>query len=347
MGDAYNDAGATASDDVDGDITGDIDTVNPVDVDTVGSYSVTYNVSDSSSNAADEVTRTVNVVDTTLPEIAVLGDDPVTVEAGDAYDDNGATASDNVDGNISEIIVTASNVDADTPGSYSVTYNVTDSSNNDAVEATRTVNVVDSTAPVIVVPDDITVLAASLDGSEVNFVVDATDFVGVVSFVCSTESGDLFAIGDTVVTCDASDAATNASQATFTVTVELMSVGVEIQSGKLNLGKNGVLPVVIPGSADLDVTTISVSTLDLNGAGAAHGGHIDDVDGDGFEDLMVHFLVPELVIAPPPADGDEVTLTLTGELDDGTPFEGVDDVAVKIQRDNANVNSNKKGGKGK
>ena len=123
-----------------------------------------------------------------------------------------------------------------------------------------------------------------------------------------------------------------------------MNVGVDIQSGKLNLGKNDVLPVVIPGSTDLDVTTINVSTLELNGAGAAHGGHIDD---EGFDDLAVHFPVPMLAIAPPPADGDAETFTLAGELNDGTPFEGADEVSVKVQDQDANANSNKKGGKGK
>ena len=51
---------------------------------------------------------------------------------------------------------------------------------------------------------------------------------------------------------------------------------------------------------------------------------------DGFEDLVVHFPVPDFVIDPSTADGDVVTLTLTSELDDGTPFEGEDDVTVKV-----------------
>jgi len=62
IGDSYTDAGATAEDDVDGDITDDIVTVNPVDTNTVGTYVVTYNVEDAAGNPATEVTRTVNVV---------------------------------------------------------------------------------------------------------------------------------------------------------------------------------------------------------------------------------------------------------------------------------------------
>ena len=61
VGDTYSDAGATALDNYDGDITEDIVTVNNVDTDVVGQYTITYNVSDSSSNAATEVTRTVNI----------------------------------------------------------------------------------------------------------------------------------------------------------------------------------------------------------------------------------------------------------------------------------------------
>ena len=48
-------------------LTGSIVTVNSVNSAVVGSYTVTYNVVDSNGNAAVQVTRTVNVVDTTAP----------------------------------------------------------------------------------------------------------------------------------------------------------------------------------------------------------------------------------------------------------------------------------------
>ena len=65
-GTAYTDAGATATDNIDGAITGSIVTVNPVDINTVGTYTVTYNVSDAAGNAATAVTRTVVVVEPVL-----------------------------------------------------------------------------------------------------------------------------------------------------------------------------------------------------------------------------------------------------------------------------------------
>jgi len=61
VGDKYTDAGATASDDRDGDITANIQTTSTVDINTAGTYTVTYNVSDAAGNTADSVTRTVVV----------------------------------------------------------------------------------------------------------------------------------------------------------------------------------------------------------------------------------------------------------------------------------------------
>ncbi len=62
LGTPYVDAGAIAVDDNDGDITSSIVVAGDVvDVNTVGVYIITYNVSDKAGNAAIQVTRTVNV----------------------------------------------------------------------------------------------------------------------------------------------------------------------------------------------------------------------------------------------------------------------------------------------
>ena len=60
-GKPFVDAGATALDPEDGDVTDLIVAVNPVDINTLGTYTVTYNVSDVSGNKATQVTRTVEV----------------------------------------------------------------------------------------------------------------------------------------------------------------------------------------------------------------------------------------------------------------------------------------------
>src|SRR5690606_1979963 len=61
VGDEYVDAGAIATDDVDGDLTDRIVVENDVDVDVIGAYTVTYDVADLSGNPAPTLTRSVEV----------------------------------------------------------------------------------------------------------------------------------------------------------------------------------------------------------------------------------------------------------------------------------------------
>ncbi|MFA5932211.1 MAG: DUF5011 domain-containing protein [Candidatus Paceibacterota bacterium] len=88
----YVDAGATALDDVDGDITANIIIVNPVDVAVLGTYVITYDVSDAHHNSATQVTRTVNVVAPLPPPPPVLNnltvDKDTTLVAGEYNYDN-------------------------------------------------------------------------------------------------------------------------------------------------------------------------------------------------------------------------------------------------------------------
>ena len=61
-GASYTDPGASAHDTRDGDVTDDITTTGSVDISEAGTYTITYNVSDTAGNAAESVTRTVNVL---------------------------------------------------------------------------------------------------------------------------------------------------------------------------------------------------------------------------------------------------------------------------------------------
>jgi hypothetical protein len=61
VGDQYVDAGATANDAVDGDLTDEIAVTNPVDTQVIGTYTVSYDVVDSAGNAAPTLQRSVNV----------------------------------------------------------------------------------------------------------------------------------------------------------------------------------------------------------------------------------------------------------------------------------------------
>ena len=84
------------------------------------------------------------------PVITINGDNPATVELG-TYTDAGATAMDAFHG--STQVTASGTVDTSTVGTYTIAYTATDLDNNTAT-ATRTVNVVDTTAPVITVTGD-------------------------------------------------------------------------------------------------------------------------------------------------------------------------------------------------
>jgi hypothetical protein len=86
--------------------------------------------------------------DTTPPVIARLGEATVNLTVGDSYEDAGATALDETDGDITSSIVTVNPVNTAVANTYTVTYNVIDTALNPAVEVTRTVIVSEPVATV-------------------------------------------------------------------------------------------------------------------------------------------------------------------------------------------------------
>lgn len=148
---AYTDAGVTVFDNVDGSGL----TATPsgsVNVNAVGQYTITYTATDSAGNIAEPVTRTINVVsagDITPPVISLVGDATVLHEQGTVYTDAGATALDNIEGDISADIVVNGGVNVNIADTYTITYTVSDSDGNSATPTTRTVVVQDTLKPAI------------------------------------------------------------------------------------------------------------------------------------------------------------------------------------------------------
>ncbi|TLY06534.1 MAG: DUF5011 domain-containing protein, partial [Thaumarchaeota archaeon] len=121
-----------------------------------GLSSVTHAVGISSTDLAGNVEHTAEftwavnpplVVDTTPPVITLVGSNPVTVQFGSTYTDAGATATDNIDGNITPSIVTVNPVNTGVAGTYFVTYNVKDAAGNSATQVARMVIVSDPPTP--------------------------------------------------------------------------------------------------------------------------------------------------------------------------------------------------------
>ncbi|HEX7080499.1 MAG TPA: immunoglobulin-like domain-containing protein [Gammaproteobacteria bacterium] len=75
------------------------------------------------------------------PVLTLNGDSTITITVGETYDDAGASAVDDVDGDLTSLIVVDNPVDTNVIGRYSVTYDVVDSAGN-VTTATRTVEVV-------------------------------------------------------------------------------------------------------------------------------------------------------------------------------------------------------------
>jgi hypothetical protein len=211
---------ASANDIVDGDIT---PICNPASSSTFAIQKTTVGCSaaDKQGNTANS-SFSVTVQDTTPPVLTVPG--KVVAEATGA---NGAqinydapSALDIVDGTIAascNVLVGA----IFGLGETTVTCSATDAHNNVAT-GSFTVEVVDRTAPVLAPPDDIIAEATGQTGAAVSYATPtATDLVdGNDAVTCGPASGTTFALGDTKVTCSATDAHGNGASINFTITVQ-------------------------------------------------------------------------------------------------------------------------------
>jgi hypothetical protein len=128
----------TVVDDVD---TGLVATPSATGPFTVGMHIVKWSATDSSSNtgSADQL---VTITDTTRPTVLLVGPATISLNVGDAYAEQGATAQDIVDLDMTAKIVTSGSVNTAVPGTYRLTYTATDTAGNSAfVERVVTVNV--------------------------------------------------------------------------------------------------------------------------------------------------------------------------------------------------------------
>jgi len=190
--------------------------------------------------------------DTIPPVITISGSASVTVELGDVYTDAGATASDANDGVVS--VTTTSNVDTSAVGTYTVTYTATDISGNTATR-TRTVEVVDTTAPVVTVTGD-NPATVELGTAYTDAGATATDASGDVTVV-TTGAVDTDTIGEYTLTYTSTDASDNAGTATRTVNVVDTTVPVFTSSSTFVIDE-GETDVGTVTATDLQTVTFSI-----------------------------------------------------------------------------------------
>lgn len=286
LGVIYNDAGATANDLADGNLTSRIQTSSNVNSFAEGSYTVTYSCTDDAGNTAT-ATRTVNVVeqlDTEPPVIVLIGSSVVYVDVNSAYLELGAVASDTADGDVTNRLAITNNVETSKAGVYVVRYNASDSAGNQAVEVTRTVivrNPSDDTIPVIVLlGDDPYELPLGAQYVEPGFI--ATDNLdGNITANVTTETNlNVNQVGNYTITYTVRDSSNNqAIPVTRNIVIyddtkpEIRLIGASVLYVDVNTsftdsgamvrsGVDGEQTITSPNS--VDVSTVGTYTLEYN-----------------------------------------------------------------------------------
>ena len=164
----------------------------------------------------------ITVVDTTAPIVPVLADVTAEATSGDGAAVNYlvSPADDIVAGSVQLNCAPASG-SVFGLGSTTVTCSAADGHSNTST-ATFSVTVVDTTAPAISPPGNLTAAATDAAGTTVSYTApSAFDLVdGAVTAICTPDSGSQFPLGDTDVVCTATDARGNSSQAVFVVRVQ-------------------------------------------------------------------------------------------------------------------------------
>jgi hypothetical protein len=141
QGNSYTEPGYTAVDNIAGDITNNVVVSGVVNTAEVGTYQRIYKVKDFNRNWAT-VTRTIQVVaatDTVAPVLQLVGTSTLSIPLNTNFVDPGCTANDAISGNVSANISVTGAVNTSVPGTYTLTYNVSDEAGNAASSITRTV----------------------------------------------------------------------------------------------------------------------------------------------------------------------------------------------------------------
>lgn len=212
----------------------------------------------------------------------------------------------------------------------------------------------------------------NLNGGSVGFAV----FVSATANV--TVAGDRFEVGGTTYGPGTTIAVNNAmvkaydewgkqlfsgsimcsAGATITLGAEAgdLEVQIDVKPGDsdpavINLRSSGLVPVAVLSDGNFDATSVSPSTVQFAGARVATSGsgkymaHVEDVDKDGDDDMLLHFRTGDLKLADgiveavveltgqlaSPAAGPSVrslSLQSADRIDDGTPISGTEKVYI-------------------
>lgn len=116
-------------------------------------------------------------------------------------------------------------------------------------------------------------------------------------------------------------------RSTETGLIQIIPASIDFEPNTLNRRSKGqFVTVCIELPMGYGVNQIDISSIMLNGSVQTlnRPTEVGDHDRDGIPDLMVEF--DRSTVQGLLAQGDEVEVTVSGELEDGTPFEGTDTI---------------------
>lgn len=204
----YTDHGATAWDNADGDITGQLIIRTNLDTNTTGEYWISFNVTDNEGNKADSVYRKIIVQpDGSGPVITLNVSDSIIHDVKTPFADPSATAEDYVDGNVTNTLQVTGSVNENVLGTYYLTYNAMDLSGNPSTKV-RIVTVVDRTAPTMaLIGTDPLTIDYGQPFADPGVTINDNFYTGLIA----TGTGVLYTnhIGDYVITYNVADPSGN------------------------------------------------------------------------------------------------------------------------------------------
>ena len=308
-----SDYGTATSGDDTADITDDAPDAFPL-----GATTITWTATDPATNEM-MATQVVTIVDTTPPDIALLGADPQTVEFGSIYNDPGATATDAVDDNdeLTTQIAAASTVNTGTVGDYTVTYTVSDKATNAATPVIRIVTVTDTAAPDITAPADITFEATDtltpLSRSDYGTATSGDDTADITD-----DAPDAFPLGETTITWTATDKSNNEMIATQMVTVEDTTAPMitmngaspqTVKPGSTYSDPGATATDLVDNDAELTEKIVAVSTVDMGTVGQ----YTITYDVTDAEDNPADTVTRMVMVTNTPLDTTAPIITLLGD----------------------------------
>lgn len=268
------------------------DVVNP---NLPGVYVLTYNAMDVVGQPTPQVVRTVNVVDTEPPVIVLDGDAVMTISCSTTFTEPGYTAIDMCEGDISAAVQVDGAVNSDVPGTYVLTYTVSDAFGNAAAPVTRTVNVTAPANPTITLVGDVVSLFCGQPYEEPGYSAEDACGNDLTGAVIVSGAVDHTTIGSYTLFYNVQDAVGNAAaeqQRTVHVAAQndpvitlngSATVNVECNTAYTDAGATAVDDcgddisgaIVVGGLGDVDTSVVGASYVitydvqDANGNDAA------------------------------------------------------------------------------